>query len=182
MLENSPLTHQIAGLAAGIQTEADLRAAEAGAVAALHALILASLAHLLARLADMIGLWQSGLLPRLAPVPRAGGTVVAHSHATTSRTPRTAPMLRPAVGRTRHSAYGECPRPGRAPASTRAPRNRLLGNIHPGRMHPGHPQSEHPHPGPARPAAPRQPGHRFEFPASCRAPQCDNVVSKLRLK
>jgi len=63
----APLPQHAAGLAAAMRAEADLRAAEAGLVAALHTLILATLARLLTRLEEMVALWQAGRLPLPAP-------------------------------------------------------------------------------------------------------------------
>jgi|GEM_PF-2270219 len=69
MLETAPppLAQHIAGIAAGMRAMADDQAAQAGLVAALHALILATLARLLSRLEQMVELWQAGQLPEPPP-------------------------------------------------------------------------------------------------------------------
>ena len=58
-----PLTQQVAGLAAGCRCESGRLAAQAGAVAALHALIFAALAGLLGRLESLMALLAAGQLP-----------------------------------------------------------------------------------------------------------------------
>ena len=65
VLENHPppLASQVAGITADLRATADLHAAQAGLVAALRALILATLARLFTHLEGLIALWQSGQLP-----------------------------------------------------------------------------------------------------------------------
>ena len=58
-----PLTQQVAGLAAGCRCESGRLAAQAGVVAALHALIFAALAGLLGRLESLMALLAAGQLP-----------------------------------------------------------------------------------------------------------------------
>jgi len=73
MLDQSPqpLAERIADMAAELRATADEAAAQAGLVAALHALILAALVRIFTRLEDMVALWQSGQLPPLAPARHA---------------------------------------------------------------------------------------------------------------
>lgn len=80
MLENSPLSERIAGIATAMRAEPRPQSAHVlfgagigtvGAVAALHALILAALAQLFDHLAQLVALWQAGQLPsrRLGVTP-----------------------------------------------------------------------------------------------------------------
>jgi len=75
-----------------MRAQAADHAAQAGLMAALHALSLAALARIFARLGDMIDLWQSGQLPPCpAPAPRPLGT---SAHATPSPQPCRRPCAR----------------------------------------------------------------------------------------
>jgi len=58
-------------MASEMRAKAQDRAAQWGPVAALHALILATLTRILLRLEDMILLWQQGLLPPPSSRPPA---------------------------------------------------------------------------------------------------------------
>lgn len=84
----TPLAHQVAIMAAEMRAAADHQAAEAGLIAVLHALILATLARLLDRLETMVALWAAGALPARAPrqPSPAHPRTQAESHV-----PRTAP-------------------------------------------------------------------------------------------
>ena len=65
-MEQTPsttLAAQAGAITAAICAEANQRAAQAGVVAALHALILAALARLFAGLENLLHLWQAGQLP-----------------------------------------------------------------------------------------------------------------------
>ena len=80
VLDKKPLTFapQVASIAADLRATADFHAAQAGLVAALHALILAALARLFTRLEDLVTLWQSGQFSAPAshirePQSRPGG-------------------------------------------------------------------------------------------------------------
>lgn len=79
MLETSPLSRQVAGIASAMRADARPHSADAplraAVSAALHALIIGALAQLLDRLAHLIALWQAGQLPP----PRAGGTPDRHA-------------------------------------------------------------------------------------------------------
>jgi hypothetical protein len=84
----TPLAHQVAVMAAEMRAAADHQAAEAGLIAVLHALILATLARLLDRLETMVALWATGALP--ARAPRQPGPARPRTQAE-SQFPRTAP-------------------------------------------------------------------------------------------
>lgn len=103
-------------LATEVRAKAEDRAAEGGPVAALHALILATIAQLIARLGELIELWQQGLLP---PPSQSRSRVrtqpnVAFATATSAQgapTRAALPRPRPRPGRWNAS-------PADAPAST----------------------------------------------------------------
>jgi len=99
-----PLATRVAGIAADLRATADLHAAQAGALAALHALILAAFVRLFDRLADLVTLWQSGQLPPPSRTqhrhPGSSAKADARSRATT-----------PNPARTRQTA--RCPSPSR---------------------------------------------------------------------
>ena len=105
----TPLAIQVAGIAADLHATAEHRAAQAGVVAALHALILATLARLFTCLEDLVTLWQSGQLP--APAPR-----LRHRQNQPAAAP--AAIKRPAANRAAPAAppRPHSPNPARAPA------------------------------------------------------------------
>ncbi len=84
----TPLAHQVAIMAAEMRAAADHQAAEAGLIAALHALILATLARLFDRLENMVALWAAGALPARAPRQPSPARPRAQAE---SHSPRTAP-------------------------------------------------------------------------------------------
>lgn len=65
--ETTSLAQTIGTFAAGIRAEADCRAEQAGAIAVIHALILATIARLVARFEQVFALWLAGALPSLSP-------------------------------------------------------------------------------------------------------------------
>ena len=119
MLEQSPppLTRQLTDLAAGVRAEAALRAAEAGLVAALHALILGCLARLLARLDDLAALWVSGQLPH-------PNHTIAPPHPSRAARDGASPPAGPSSGTPSCGAPSRGANPGHAPPAPimRAPR------------------------------------------------------------
>ncbi len=84
----SPLAAQVAAITAGIRAESDLRAAEAGLIAALQALILATLARLFSRLESLIELWAAGQLPIPAHTPHRRATAPARPRPNSVPAPR----------------------------------------------------------------------------------------------
>ena len=68
------LAHHLAALTAELRAQADRAAAEAGLIAALHALILATLARLFTRLETLVDLWAAGQLPHLTQAVRPRAT------------------------------------------------------------------------------------------------------------
>lgn len=98
LVSDPPLAQQVAGIRAGVHAQADHYAVRSGVVAALHVLILACLARLLARFEDILALWQAGQLPhRPAAHPISTGPIAPRSGTprtpTRPRSPR-APRLR----------------------------------------------------------------------------------------
>jgi hypothetical protein len=86
----TPQAPRFDGIAAELRAMAATHAASDGVVAALHALILAALARLFARLDDMFAQWQAGLL--LPPPSRVRAPRPAAPRANrTSRTPYARP-------------------------------------------------------------------------------------------
>lgn len=104
MLDHSPLAQHLAVILTDIRAGAAHQAARNGAVAALHALILAAFARLLTRFENLLTLWQSGQLAQPAP---------AQPPSTQHHT--TAPQIRPL----RATTYPR--RPARALPVTRHP-------------------------------------------------------------
>ena len=95
-LSSTPLAAQAGAIAAAIRAEASHQALKAGMVAALHALILSALARLVARLENLVQLWQAGLLPShpATPASRATPPIAPHNSAPSvpgPREPRTSP-------------------------------------------------------------------------------------------
>ena len=78
---STPLAAQVGAITAAIRAEANQRAAQAGVIAALHALIFAAFARMVAGLEKLIQLWQSGLLPQ------ASATAPRHSPPSAATTP-----------------------------------------------------------------------------------------------
>lgn len=100
----TPTAAQLAALLAGIRAEADHHAAHAGLVATLHALILAALARLIGRFADLFALWRSGQLPPLVR-DSARPSRPAAPHAQTRRpAARNRSAASPATRRAAHCA------------------------------------------------------------------------------
>ena len=83
VLEKEPplLAHRVAGLAASVHANARHHTARGGAVAALHAIILAAFARLLDQLAEMVELWRAGQLPACPPAPRRPATAATWNRA-----------------------------------------------------------------------------------------------------
>ena len=145
MLENSPLAQHLAVILTDIRAGAAHQAARNGAVAALHALILAALARLLARFENVLAHWQSGQLAPSVPA----GPAPAHPPSTPRDT--TAPQIRPLRSTTypRRPAPAVLPAPG-APAQPRPAPCQLPRNLSP----------QPPH---ARQARSQPPNHNFCF-------------------
>ena len=116
---SSALALHVAGLSAALRAEADHHAVQAGLVMALHALILAAPARIMARLENLIALWQAGQLP--APQPR---TRTAHTR-TPPKPPETPlnPYAAASTAGTRNPerAARKQPRPARDPPAIKNP-------------------------------------------------------------
>jgi len=95
---------------AGIRADAAYHAAQAGLIAALHALILTALARLIARLDHIVTLWAAGQLPIPAPAkPRTERT--ARPGTPARHTPRTRRPRQPMPAPVRLTARAIAPRP-----------------------------------------------------------------------
>ena len=124
-MENQPLP--LGAQIAGLRSAALAQERCAWIPPAIHALIIACLARLLGRLAEMLQLWQSGQLPLPATTP----TRTKPTRATSKRTSRS--------GTARHDFRS----PRRTPRPIQAPRAR-----HP---NPAHNPAPSPHASPPRP-------------------------------
>ncbi len=82
-------------MAAEMRAAADHQAAEAGLIAALHALILATLARLFNRLENMVALWAAGALPVLPPRQPNAARAHAQAESQQARTARSPRRTRP---------------------------------------------------------------------------------------
>ena len=129
-ITSTPLAAQAGAIAAAIRAEASQRAAQAGMVAALHALILSALARLVTSLENLVQLWQAGLLPS----PRAPAVRHATPGATSSTAPlAAAPSLQqqrarhPSAARDRHAPIPAA----RRPAIPTARRSAARAALHP---------------------------------------------------
>lgn len=112
---STPLAAQAGAIAAAIRAEASHQALKAGMVAALHALILSALARLVARLENLVQLWQAGLLPphpatpaRRTNPPISAPLAAAPSTGLTPREPRARP---PSAVRDSHVPHAIARRP-----------------------------------------------------------------------
>lgn len=121
-----PLAQRVAGIAAAMRATADEQAAGAGLLAALHALILTTLARLFGRLEHIVQLWQAGQLSlpaepqpaRRSPAPSRAKRTTASRPAAFRKRPRAAlcPAAAPQVGVTPSSSYAAPDQSCRAPA------------------------------------------------------------------
>lgn len=139
-----PLAPLVDGIAAELRAQADQEVARAGLVAAMRALIFATLARLVGRLGAMVHLWQSGQVPPTPSVsrrtslpgeaPSASGPLHLPSAASGPWSwlaswfaSRDADLLAPAP---RARTASHAPRPARA-AGRHAPRPRAPARIAP---------------------------------------------------
>ena len=162
MLLSTPslLAQHVAGIHAELRAEADHHAAQAGVIAALHALILTALARLFARLDDLLALWQAGQLPPLiarAPASRPKSAVNLRVRATSTR--RRTPAAR-------------------ATTSETTPATRISAPSSPRPQHAARPVSAPKTGPPPRPAFPRQSAPSSEGPTMLVSLRLRNYKSK----
>lgn len=116
----TPLAPLVAGIAADVRAMAAQEAARAGLLAALHALIFATLARLSTTLEAMVTLWAAGLLP--LPTPRKASPARQTATRPNPRAAAPAPFVPLCAGR--HLAAVPPHAPGAHPISPSAQRER----------------------------------------------------------
>ncbi len=159
-----PLAEQVAAVAAELRLAAARRTEEFGPIAAIQALILATLARIFTTLAGMVALWQAGLLPPLTP-RRPSAAPRPHVLSLAS-----APALHPRAQRQRHHIAPESPIPTvpqpapsvrPTPIGASAPAPILAPVLAPYPRHPSHAALARAPPWPTRskPPEPQPPPH-----------------------
>ncbi len=119
-ITSTPLAAQAGAIAVAIRAEACHRAAQAGIVATLHALILSALARLVTSLENLLQLWQAGVLP--PPAARPAAPRPAPSPDATTPPLRQARARHPSATRHSHArlaAMAGAPAPSATPFSLR---------------------------------------------------------------